>query len=40
MEERSPAVEINLGQGYKPGSGNNPADNVLQEVIPNTLVGK
>ena len=33
-------MEIKLGQGYKPGSGNNPADNILQEIIPNTLVGK
>ena len=40
MAEGGIAVEITVGQGYQPGRGNNPAESVLREVMPNTLVGK
>ena len=29
-----------LGQGYKSGEGNNPADSVFNKVLPNALPAK
>ena len=40
MAQGSPAVEIELGQGYERGRGNRPADSLFQHVLPNAVVAK
>ncbi len=37
MEEGCAPVEITLGQGYKPGQGNTPAESVFDRVLPNAV---
>ena len=33
-------MEMRLGEGYKPGQGNTPADSIFEKVLPNAVTAK